>query len=60
VMATLCFTPEARGRQPHHTSVPQRLEEYAEFAQTMVERYVLPERRAARDLNAPQSIASTV
>jgi len=60
VMATLCFTPEARGRQPHHTSVPQRLEEYADFAQTMVERYVLPERRGATELNAPQSIASTI
>jgi beta-xylosidase len=60
VMATLCFTPESRGRQPHHTSIPQHLEEYADFAQTMVERYVLPDRRTARDAQAPQPIASTV
>jgi beta-xylosidase len=60
VMATLCFTPESRGRQPHHTSIPQHLEEYADFAQAMVERYVLPERRTARDAQAPQPIASTV
>jgi beta-xylosidase len=60
VMATLCFTPEARGRQPHHTSVPQRLEEYADFAQTMVERYVIPDRSATREVTAPQSIAGTV
>jgi beta-xylosidase len=60
VMATLCFTPESRGKQPHHTSVPQRLEEYADFAQTMVERYALPERRANREVRAPQSIASAV
>jgi len=26
----------------------------------MVERYVLPERRGATELNAPQSIASTI
>jgi beta-xylosidase len=60
VMATLCFTPESRGTQPHHTSVPQRLEDYADFAQAMVERYVLPEHRAARNSSAPLPIASTV
>jgi beta-xylosidase len=60
VMATLCFTPESRGKQPHHTSVPQRLEDYADFAQAMVERYVLPEHRAARNSSAPLPIASTV
>jgi beta-xylosidase len=60
VMATLCFTPESRGREPHHTSVPQRLEEYADFAETMVQRYVFPERVASRAAKARQSIASTV
>ena len=60
VMATLCFTPESRGKQPHHTSVPQQLEEYADFAQTMVERYALPERRANKEVHARRSIASTV
>jgi beta-xylosidase len=48
VIATLCFTPESRGKQPHHTSPPQVPEEFADFAAEMVERYVLPERRARR------------
>ncbi len=60
VMATLCFTPESRGTQPHHTSVPLRLEEYADFAAEMVERYVLPGRSPRRELSADPSIASTV
>jgi beta-xylosidase len=60
VMATLCFTPESRGRQPHHTSVPQHLEEYADFAAEMVERYALPERRVRRNTTAQRSVPSTV
>jgi beta-xylosidase len=60
VMATLCFTPESRGREPHHTSIPRNLEEYADFAAEMVERYVLPERRALREATVPRSVASTV
>lgn len=36
---TFCFTPESKGIQPHHTSAPQRLEEYAEFCTTMMKRY---------------------
>jgi beta-xylosidase len=39
VTVTFCFTPEHRGRLPHHTSPPQRVEEYAEFCATMVRRY---------------------
>jgi beta-xylosidase len=39
VTVTFCFTPEHRGLQPHHTSVPQVLEEYAEFCGRMVRRY---------------------
>jgi beta-xylosidase len=45
VTATLCFTPESRGREPHHTSPPRVLEEYADFAAEMVERYVLAGQR---------------
>ncbi|NJC34005.1 beta-xylosidase [Sphingomonas jejuensis] len=44
---TFCFTPEHRGIQPHHSSAPQVADEYAEFCQAMVERYVRPEQRAA-------------
>jgi len=39
VTLTFCFTPEHRGIQPHHTSPPQVLEEYAEFCARMVRRY---------------------
>lgn len=36
---TFCFTPEARGIQPHHTSPPQVIEEYADFCAEMTRRY---------------------
>jgi beta-xylosidase len=39
VTVTFCFTPEHRGVQPHHTSPPQVIEEYAEFCARMVRRY---------------------
>jgi beta-xylosidase len=40
VTLTLCFTPDHRGLQPHHTSAPQVPQEYAEFCARMVRRYV--------------------
>jgi beta-xylosidase len=36
---TFCFTPGSCGIRPHHTSAPQRIEEYAEFCARMVRRY---------------------
>ena len=36
---TFCFTPESHGIRPHHTSAPQRIEDYAEFCKTMIRRY---------------------
>jgi beta-xylosidase len=39
VTLTMCFTPESCGVQPHHTSPPQRIEEYADFCARMVHRY---------------------
>jgi beta-xylosidase len=36
---TYCFTPEACGTRPHHTSPPQRPEEYADFCARMTRRY---------------------
>jgi beta-xylosidase len=36
---TFCFTPEHKGIQPHHTSPPQNIEEYADFCVEMVRRY---------------------
>jgi beta-xylosidase len=36
---TFCFTPEAKGIQPHHTSPPQRIEEFTDFCVTMMRRY---------------------
>ena len=46
VTLTFCFTPEHRGIQPHHTSPPQCVEEYAEFCARMVRRYA-PHTRTA-------------
>jgi beta-xylosidase len=42
---TLCFTPPSRGQRPCHTSPPVALEDFAQFAMEVVERYVLPERQ---------------
>jgi beta-xylosidase len=39
VTATFCFTPESHGIMPHHTSPPQRNEEFADFCVEMVRRY---------------------
>lgn len=39
VTLTLCFTPPSRGKVEHYTSPPQDPEEFADFAQEMVERY---------------------
>jgi beta-xylosidase len=39
VTLTMCFTPEHRGINAHHTSAPQVPEEYAEFCARMVRRY---------------------
>jgi beta-xylosidase len=39
VTLTYCFTPEHCGLQPHHTSPPKCLEEYAEFCARMTRRY---------------------
>lgn len=39
VTLTYCFTPEHCGIEPHHTSPPQRIGEYAEFCARMTKRY---------------------
>ncbi|WP_262897542.1 glycosyl hydrolase [Rufibacter roseolus] len=39
VTATFCFTPEHKGVQPHHTSPPQHIEEFADFCALMMRRY---------------------
>ena len=39
VTLTFCFTPESKGINPHHTSAPRHLEEYADFCTRMVRRY---------------------
>ena len=36
---TFCFTPESKGVNPHHTSAPRNIEEYAEFCALMVKKY---------------------
>jgi beta-xylosidase len=39
-LITLCFTPPSRGRRPDHTSPPVDLDEFAQFAAEVVQRYV--------------------
>jgi beta-xylosidase len=39
VTVTFCFTPEHRGIEPHHTSPPQVVDEFAGFCAEMVARY---------------------
>ena len=39
VTVTFCFTPDHRGLQPHHTSPPRHIEEFAEFCARMTRRY---------------------
>jgi beta-xylosidase len=39
VTVTYCFTPEASGVRPHHTSPPRNLEEFAGFCRRMTRRY---------------------
>jgi beta-xylosidase len=39
VTLTFCFTPEASGVRPHHTSPPRNVEEFAEFCARMTRRY---------------------
>lgn len=39
VTLTFCFTPEHLGIEPHHTSPPKRIEDFAEFCAEMTRRY---------------------
>jgi hypothetical protein len=39
VTLTYCFTPESAGVQPHHTSPPRCVEEFADFCARMTRRY---------------------
>lgn len=39
VTLTFCFTPESKGINPHHTSAPRNIEEYADFCTKMVRHY---------------------
>lgn len=50
VTVTFCFTPEHLGISPHHTSAPQRTEDFAEFCAEMIRRYA-----PARSLHQPRA-----
>ncbi|PSC05040.1 beta-xylosidase [Alsobacter soli] len=54
VTVTFCFTPEHKGIEPHHTSPPQRKEEFAEFCAAMIRRY------APRSSSAPKPLAKAM
>ena len=55
VTVTFCFTPEHRGVEPHHTSPPQVVEEYADFCSAMVRRYA-PARVSAAPARATEPV----
>jgi beta-xylosidase len=42
VTVTFCFTPEQCGVEPHYTSPPKHIDEFAEFCARMVRRYAVP------------------
>jgi len=48
---TLCFTPPSHGQRPCHTSPPCVLQGYADFAEEVIRRYVLP-----RECNATGTV----
>jgi beta-xylosidase len=50
VTLTFCFTPEHRGVVPHHTSPPLDYLEYADFCESMVERYAPRLSHSMRDM----------
>jgi beta-xylosidase len=53
---TFCFTPEALGIQPHHTSAPRDLDAFAHFCATMIRRYAparLEQAPASSGIQAP-------
>lgn len=56
VTLTFCFTPEHRGIQPHHTSPPQAIEEYAAFCAEMVRRYTAPTRTTPPTLTTSETV----
>ncbi|GGK38089.1 beta-xylosidase [Salinarimonas ramus] len=56
VTVTFCFTPEHLGIAPHHTSPPQRKEDFAEFCHLMMERYAA---RTGVVSHAPAPLRST-
>ena len=52
VTLTLCFTPPSRGKRPCHTSPPIELDEFADFAEQVIRRYVVGETRIKNGLKA--------
>jgi beta-xylosidase len=62
VTVTLCFTPPSRGLSEHHTSPPREPEEFADFAEAMVRRYVRGERAAgdADVVRAPDDATAAI
>jgi beta-xylosidase len=52
VTVTFCFTPESLGIQPHHSSAPRELSQYADFCAAMIRRYAP---RASTNIGTDQS-----
>ena len=47
VTVTFCFTPDEAGIEPHYTSPPRQIAEYADFCARMIRRYAPGHGRAA-------------
>ncbi len=58
VTVTYCFTPEHCGIEPHHTSPPKVIEEYAEFCARMTRRYASPDAVDATSKERDQNVAA--
>jgi beta-xylosidase len=58
VTVTFCFTPEHKGILPHHTSPPQRIEDYSEFCVKMVRRYAPQNPQIAPLSGRPSNLAT--
>ncbi len=57
VTVTFCFTPEHRGILPHHTSPPQKIEEFSQFCVDMVRRYAPANSQRQLVLNSVEEVS---
>jgi beta-xylosidase len=59
VTLTLCFTPPSRGKRPDHTSPPIDPNEFADFCEEVVKRYVIAERGVLEGVGKERMVITT-